>query len=383
MEIMSPSEVSAALTTQGNGSSKSNSNDEGAEFSQEVDEGALLDSQDQENSESTGSSVEDAKEAAKRASQKPQQGKNNPKVTKINPLAKGGQGNQPNAQQAALNALKTQFQELLQKNGGLTIKAGGKEHKVESLDSLIRYAQRGIPADRIVQETAQERQKMAQFGQLLQALSNGDAETREKVLERLLPPDALDSLAIARARKKFMAEEEAAKLSPRERQMREQLSKAQSAEQQLAMIQRAYQQKLQEQEDRKHVEAYKAEFEKGITGALDILKLTSPKMNARALSIMRPLIQQMKEAGMALDPQFLADRVKEELTESLSFLTNGLEGDDLLNFLGADVGKRVRKALLSKLQAGQAPRNTTQSSPSERKDKPKDNTNGWAVSKWT
>lgn len=303
-------------------------------------------------------------------------------VTRINPTKKAP----PEAKKS--NPVLDQMQELLSKNGGLTVTANGKAHKIDTAKDLERFLQRGIPADRVIEETTKARQEAAKVQQLFTALTKGDAKTKAQLLERILTPEGLDELSMARAKARFEREEEHAKLTPREREYQERIQKLEPQAQLFAKFQQMMAQKQEEAESRQHVERYRVKFDTALSGALDILQIPKEarKTTTRALAIMRPYIEKLEDAGMDLDPQFLADKVREELSESVGFFTNNLEGEALLKFLGEGVGKKVRKAILAQLQGGtQSPAPVVQKSGSETRvaTKKQESENGtWPSKPW-
>ena len=66
-------------------------------------------------------------------------------TTNSNPIP--AQAEKPAAPAAPVDP-KAELEAVLKKLGGLEVKAGGKAHKVDSVEKLIRYAQRGLPVAR-------------------------------------------------------------------------------------------------------------------------------------------------------------------------------------------------------------------------------------------
>lgn len=297
-------------------------------------------------------------------------------VTRINPVKPS-----PNAG----------LEEFLTKNGGFTVQAEGKTHTFKTVKELERYLQKGIPADKIFQKSEKQRQEMEKMNQVLSQLRQGDAEQKSRILEMILGKDGLEELAISRARQRFEREEEMAKLSPRERQMQEELMTAKQKAAQFEQLRKAIAEKEQQEEHSRIQTQVREIVQNTALKALELLEIPKEqrKTTARAISLMQPIMRQMANAGMNLDPQFVADRVREELTESFSFFTNNLEGEALLKFLGEGVGKKVRNALLAQLTKGSEAQKpapaATQSTPTLVRQKAAESTQNeqqWPTGRW-
>lgn len=300
---------------------------------------------DSVNTESTGSEGEG-------------QGEQQTSVSRINAL-KSGQAGQKQAGAAGSSVLE-QINKLLAESGGLQVTAGGKSHKVQSAKELERYLQRGIPADKVMEEAAKQKAEMAKMNGLLTQLQKGDLNAKTQILEAILGKDALHELSISQARRRFQEEEEQAKLTPRERQMAQELRDAKTKAEQFEQMRKMMAEQQQKAEHSQKVAHFKSQLEGAMAQTLDLLAIPKDarKTMTRAVVLMQPLMKQMIDSGMPLDPQFLADRVREEMSESFNFFTNSLEGEDLLKFLGDGVGKKVRKAILAQLTGAGATKQT-------------------------
>lgn len=261
-----------------------------------------------------------------------------------------GQGQQNAAAQQPAKTLQEEIQELISKKGGFDIKAGGKQHKVDSIEKLIRYAQKGIPVEQTLESIQQERAQMAPFLQALKALKDGDDSQAEGILERLLTPERLRRIAETRLRREFQQEEEEQKLTPREREMARQMRQMKEEQARYAELKKSIEQKQEEAVHRQQVEAIKQHMGSNIMEALKQLDLPD-KLEPLAVEFMKPVIRSMLSAGMELNPAILADKVAPIFEQLLNYKVRNLEGEKLLKFLGDDVGKKFRKALLDQLNS--------------------------------
>lgn len=246
-----------------------------------------------------------------------------------------------------------QIQELLQKVGGLEVKAGGKTHKIDSVEKLLAAAQRGIPLDQTFREINEQRNQLAPFAQALQALQSGDDAQAEQLLERILTPQRLRAIAETRLRREFEQEQRLANLSPRERELYLRMQQLSQEKAQWEQHQRRIQEQEGQLQQQQQVQALKSHMGQAINKSLEMLGLP-PKLEPIAVEFMKPLIRSMMSNGMQLDPQVLSQKAGEMLDELLTYKAKNLEGEKLLKYFGDDTGKKYRSALLSTLNAGNA-----------------------------
>jgi hypothetical protein len=224
---------------------------------------------------------------------------------------------------AAVIDPKQELEAMLKKMGGLEVNAGGKKHKVDSVEKLIRYAQRGLPVESSLEEIGRQRAELEPVAQLLQQLQNGSEDEAEAALEKLID------------------------------------SKLEKAQQEIEKKQQAAQEAQQ-------VASVKSHISGGIVKALELLDFkvagdpnapddaNARKLEPIAVEFMKPIIRAMLNAGRPLDPEVLAEKVRPMLDQLFEYQTRGLEGEALLKRLGPDVGKRMRAALLAQLNGGGA-----------------------------
>lgn len=265
------------------------------------------------------------------------------------PQAPQGEAKAPTADpQAELEA-------VLKKLGGLEVKAGGKTHKVDSIEKLVRYAQRGLPVEQSLEALARQRAELEPVAALLGQLRDGDEDAAEAALERLLDSGKLDKVAERRLRKLYEREQQMQGMSERERQLAQALEAERGEKAKLAKEREEFQRRQAEAQEAEQVNAIKAHIGESITKSLELMGLP-PKLEAVAVNLMKPIIRASIQAGMPLDPQVLADKVSPLFDELLAYRTKNAEGEALLKLFGDDVGRKYRKALLAKLEAGNAPK---------------------------
>lgn len=240
---------------------------------------------------------------------------------------------------------------VLKKLGGLEVKANGKAHKVESVDKLLRYVQRGLPVESELERLAQQRAQLEPVAAILQQLQEGDEDAAEAALEKLLDSGKLDKVAEKRLRRLYEAEQKMAGMSPRERELAEALERERGEKTRLADERQKAEAQRRQQEEQLQVNAIKQHIGSTITKSLETMGLP-PKLEPLAVEFMKPIIRASLNAGMPLDPAVLAEKVAPIFDELLSYRVKSLEGDALLKFLGEDTGGKVRKALLARLQGG-------------------------------
>jgi hypothetical protein len=159
-------------------------------------------------------------------------------------------------------------------------------------------------------------------------------------------------VAERRLRRIYEREQELEKLSPREREYASALEQERTQRQRLENEQKAARERQEQAQEQAQVESIKAHIGTNITKALENMGLPA-KLEPLAVEFMKPVIRASLEAGMPLDPGVLAEKVGPLFDEMLSYKAKNLEGDALLKFLGDDVGRKVRKALLAQLKGGE------------------------------
>lgn len=273
---------------------------------------------------------------------------------------------------------RVELEAALKKAGGLKVKAGGKEHTIDSLDKALRLMQRGLPVEQSLEEVARAKSELAPMQALLEQLQSGDEDAAESALEKLLDSGKLDKVAERRLRRQFEREKSMEGLTPRERELAAALEQERAEKSKLTEERTRAQKQREEAIERQQVEAIQNHMAGVIDEAFKLLDLGDGRLDAMALNFMKPIIRASLNAGMPLDPQVLADKVgpmleslhKRQLVAAKSkpYLSEAVqealkEADDatLLKFFGSDIGKKYRRALLGQLNGGtqaQAPKTT-------------------------
>jgi len=246
---------------------------------------------------------------------------------------------------------KAELGAMLKKLGGLKVKAAGKEHVIDSVEKLERYAQRGIPVDQSYEELAKVRAEVEPVKELFAKLRSGSEDEVEAALEQLLDRGVIDKVAERRLRRQYEREQQMEGLSERERALARALEQERNEKSRLAAEQKRLAEQQQRAQEEQQVQAIKGYIGDVITKSLETMGLP-PKLEPLAGNFMKPIISAALRAGMPLDPAVLAEKVSPLFDEMLQYRTKSLEGEALLKFLGGgEVSKKFRAALLAQLSA--------------------------------
>lgn len=244
-----------------------------------------------------------------------------------------------------------QINELIAK-AGLKVKANGKEYDVKDIGWLMRQANRGIPIEHSLAELQEQRAQLEPAARMMQALQSDDDDVREAALAKLLGPEKFLSVAEKALRRQFEQERELEGLSPREKEMARKLREQEATLTDLQKRQLAARQQQEQAVYQQQVESYRQHIADNVGEALTQLDLPK-EMNSIAVDFMKPIVRQMLNAGMPLDPAVLAEKVAPVFDSLLQYKAKALEGEKLLKFFGDDVGKKYRAALLGQLKEKQ------------------------------
>lgn len=258
---------------------------------------------------------------------------------------------------------KVELEALLKKTGGLEVKAGGKVHKLDSLEKLVRYAQRGIPVEQSLEEVAAARAEVEPVKALFAKLKSGNEDEAEAALEQLMDRGVIDKVAERRLRRQFEKEKSLEGLTPREREYAAQLEAERARAQKLEESQKAIEKQRAEALEQQQVRAAQEHVGGVIVSTLKALDLPD-KLEPLALQFMKPMIAASLRAGMPLDPSLLAEKVRPVLDQLFEYQVKNLEGEALLKRFPAEVSSRFRKALLAQLN-GSKPAAPVETKPSE------------------
>lgn len=246
---------------------------------------------------------------------------------------------------------KVELEALLKKMGGLEVNAGGKKHKVDSVEKLIRYAQRGLPVESSLEEIGKKRAELEPIARLFEQLQSGDEDAAESALEKLLDSGKLDKVAERRLRRLYEREQKMEGLSPRERELSAELENERGSRTKLEAEQKRAAEEQAKAVEQQQVASIKTHISGAITKTLEKMNL-GDKLEPIAVEFMKPIIRASLNANMPLDPDVLAEKVQPILDQLFELQTRNLDGEALLKKMGGDFGKRYRAVLRAQLAGG-------------------------------
>lgn len=223
------------------------------------------------------------------------------------------------------------------------IKVDGNEEEVE-LDlndeqTLVRHLQMSKAASKRMNEAAITKKQAEQF---INALKTDPV--RILTDPRIMGNEKFQAIAEEFLAKKLQEQ----MLSPEERkhiEMEERLRKYEESEK-----------KAREEAEQKQIaqlEAhYAQQYQKTI---IEALQSTSLPKNAFTVKRMAELMQKNIQHGLELEPQHLAQLVKEDYQRELVGLIGGSDADQIIAMFGEDVANKIRKHDLAKLKSKLGP----------------------------
>jgi hypothetical protein len=217
-----------------------------------------------------------------------------------------------------------------------TVKIDGEEIEVDETELLRGYQLRKA-SDQKFREASDYRKQADALIDLL----------REDPIKALTHPSiGIDFRALA---EKYLAdaiEDEMA--TPEEKERRQKLRKLEELERENA----AYKQQQEEAQMQQLTAHYRQEYENGIIQALD--KSGLPKTN-HTVKRMAYYMNQALENGYELQPADVTDLVRKDYMNEIKDLVGASDGQVLLDLLGDDVAKRVRKFDVAQLKKKAVP----------------------------
>ena len=192
---------------------------------------------------------------------------------------------------------QAELEAVLKKLGGLEVKANGKAHKIDSVEKLMRYAQRGLPVEQSLETLAKQRAELEPMAALVEQLRSGDEDAAEAALERLLDSGKLDKVAEKRLRRIYEKEKQFEGMSARERELAQALEAERGERARLAAERKALEQRQQEAQEAEQVKAIQQHIGGTVTQALEKLGLP-PRMEALAFEMMKPVIRDRKSTRL-------------------------------------------------------------------------------------
>jgi Txe/YoeB family toxin of Txe-Axe toxin-antitoxin module len=186
------------------------------------------------------------------------------------------------------------------------------------------------------------RTRMQEAAELKKAVQNLITEIKKDPFAALNDPAFgldLESMAAERLKAKFRE----AQMSPEEQ---ERLRLQKELEDRDAKL-RSIEEEKKSAAHRELVEKIHAESEKEFMSALEAVKL--PK-NHHTLNMMADIAEMNLDHGLELTPQQMAAEVAERVRSSTAQVVKGLSDDQLVEYLGSDVVKRILKHSLAKVK---------------------------------
>lgn len=275
---------------------------------------------------SEGESFEDFKKRTESRKSKKAKAKAEPKSEpKAEPEGEGDDS-EPEAKESKESESKEAFKPV-------KLKAGDQEMEVGSLEELTRIAQKGFGAEKKFQEAAKIRQ---QAENILQAIQDNPLELMKHPSLREKFEAAAEELIWEKIQKEQMSAEERELM-----ESKAELERYRKAEQERQQAERQrQQQELQEK--------YRADYQRQFIEALETggVPKSDWSVQRMALYMKQALAQGMKN----ITPKDVVSYVKRDWMKAQADLYGSLDGDRLIETLGADVVEKIRKADVSKFK---------------------------------
>lgn len=218
------------------------------------------------------------------------------------------------------------------------------ESNKEQVEFLKRHLQMSKAASKRMNEAALTRKQAEQFIQALQndpmkVLSNPKVMGEEKfraIAESYLAKQLQDQLLSPEERKRIEMEEKLRGYEEQEKTQRE----------------TAEQEQIQQLEQH-----YAQQYQKTIIDALQTSNLPKNPFTVRRMA---ELMQKNLQHGLDLEPQYLAQLVREDYQKELVSLIGSSDADQIIAMFGDDVANKIRKADLAKFKSAKPTFNNQQ-----------------------
>lgn len=206
---------------------------------------------------------------------------------------------------------------LIQRRGGAKVKANGKEHVVKSAKDYNQYVSRGLGFQPLLEQTAKEKEEAAQVRRVAEVIQKGDPREVRQVLSQLRPD--LRAIAESWVLEDYEAEQAKLKMSPGERQLREENERLKGERQQLTAQQQAA-------EERRQQEALNAEVGqlRERLGTTAQKALAAAKVSGVAAPVvMRAVVEQLSHAARVGAPPPDEAELTQAVTEAHGQIAGG------------------------------------------------------------
>lgn len=216
----------------------------------------------------------------------------------------------------------------------------GDEELALSDEDIVRHIQKGRGADAKFREAAEARKSVESFMKALQE------DPMSVLADKRLP---IDRKALA---EKWLVDTIQAELNPPDPRD----AKLTETERKLKEYQdrEAKEKETREQTERQAMlESRKGEISKTLAKAMELTHLSAhPETAAATLRELAVMMRSAKERGIEVTPEELVENLHNSRFQQYYTLANTFAGDELLEFLGDDVVKKIRQADLARLKAG-------------------------------
>lgn len=220
----------------------------------------------------------------------------------------------------------------------LKVKINGREQEIDE-ETVRRDYQKYASADEKLREAAQKRKDIEAFYEAL------ERDPESILSDKRLPIDR-QKLAM-----KWLSEqieqEMAIPTDPKEQRLKE-------LEEKLSQYEKRDKEVEETEKQRQHrelVESRREAIATTLSKAMELSPLSKdPETAAATLREMALHMRVCKDAGYEVTPEELASHVERRNLKTYQTLAQRLEGEDLINFFGEDVVRKIRQADLTRIK---------------------------------
>lgn len=236
------------------------------------------------------------------------------------------------------------------------------EESIDDLDRLVHLASKGYGSDKSFEEAKRLREETAAEAKKLEAFKSGDPKVIRAALRELgLKPETIRAMSEDELYEAIQSEQ----MTPEQRELAE------------LKAWKAKQEEAQKTEAQKAEEAAQKETDEREYGRLqslfaESLQKTGAPQNAYPwlMQRMAKLEQRNMEAGILSTPDDLAAEAMDSVRAEQASVTKDMSGEDLIGWLGDEAIKKINKAVIAKLRAGNVPRAEPKPSPQTPNNQP-------------
>lgn len=225
------------------------------------------------------------------------------------------------------------------------LKAKGKQLELDD-EQVLHYAQKAFGSEQMYEEAKRMREEAQTQAKKLEALK--DPKTRKQALRELMGED-FDAIAEETTYERYNREQQLSQLTERERIFYQKLEEKDALLQQMQAKEQAQTRAREEARSRATYDGIAQQIEGSAMEAINGLKLP-PHLRPQMAQRILPYIEAAIDTGTPIEPQALATFAMNDMREEYAFLTNNLEGEALVNWLGPQVAKKIRLWDLAQLR---------------------------------